>query len=150
MSVSSAAIDASGAFGDKYGKRGTAPQPSIPFRIDNAPPGVVSFAAILDDPDAVAVAGKVWDHWLIANLARPEVLAGESATATDFIQGKNSGGTNGYAGMAPPDRPHTYVLTVYALDARLDLETGFPRTALEAAMQGHVLAQARLTGTYAN
>ena len=150
MSVSSAAIDASGAFLDKYGKRGTAPQPSIPFRIDDAPQAAVSFAVILDDPDAVAVAGKVWDHWLIANLARTEVLAGESSSATDFVQGKNGGGTTGYAGMAPPDRPHTYVLTVYALDTRLDLEAGFSRGALEAAMQGHVLTQVSVKGTYAN
>ncbi len=58
----------------------------------------------------------------------------------------------GYDGPCPPWNDsllHHYVFTVYALDAAdLDLPTGFGGADLRAAIAGHVLADASITGTY--
>ena len=55
-----------------------------------------------------------------------------------------------YTGMAPPDKPHTYTIHVFALDTALPLEPGFYMNELYHAMDGHVLAYAKLEGVYDN
>lgn len=163
MQVSSAGIE-DGAFADKYGKRGTQFSPngmptfSIPFQIENAPKGTQSFAVVLEDKDAITASGFVWIHWLIANLERTRVDENESLTATDFVQGANSWASvlgkfeldeaSYYGGMAPPNCLHRYELIVYALDCKLPLTNGFRFNDLHFAMQGHILAQASVMGTY--
>jgi Raf kinase inhibitor-like YbhB/YbcL family protein len=70
-----------------------------------------------------------------------------------FAGDKDMGGDYyGYDGPCPPwndEMPHRYVFTVYALDvARLALQGRFGGTEVRAAVQGHVLAQASITGRY--
>ena len=66
--------------------------------------------------------------------------------------GDMAGDYYGYDGPCPPwndELPHRYVFTVYALDvARLDLPARFGGADVRAAIQGHVLAQASITGRY--
>ena len=167
MNVISSGI-INGRIGAQYGKRGTQfnendiPTYSLPFKVQNAPEGTVSFAIVLEDKDAYPVTGGfVWIHWLAANITRFEIKDNESQTATDFIQGRNSwtsiqGGEQSaerssyYGGMTPPDQPHTYELHVYALDKMLDLKTGFLLNELFHAMEGHILEQYTLKGIYEN
>lgn len=52
--------------------------------------------------------------------------------------------------MAPPDKAHTYETHVYALDTTVDLENGFFMNELYHAMDGHILAEYTLKGTYPN
>lgn len=63
-----------------------------------------------------------------------------------------SGNYFGYDGPFPPFNDsivHHYVFTVYALDVpRVAVDGNFTAAQVLAALQGHVLAQARLTGTY--
>ena len=58
----------------------------------------------------------------------------------------------GYDGPCPPwndEIPHRYVFTVYALDvARLPLQGAFGGNDVRRAIEGHVLAQASITGRY--
>jgi len=58
----------------------------------------------------------------------------------------------GYDGPCPPwndEIPHRYVFTVYALDVeRLAVDGAFTRADALAAMKGHVLASAAITGRY--
>ncbi|MDG2953537.1 YbhB/YbcL family Raf kinase inhibitor-like protein [Bisgaard Taxon 10/6] len=163
MKVTSSAI-VKGAFEDKYGKHGNQftpngmPSYSVPFEITDAPEGTKSFVVVIEDKDAITASGFVWIHWLIANLHRTSVSENESQTATDFIQGANSwasklGGfsieeASAYGGMAPPNCLHRYEIIVYALDTDLDLTQGFRFNDLHFAMQGHILAQAVVMGTY--
>lgn len=167
MNITSTALT-NGFFADEYGKRGTEfnengmPTYSIPFAIADAPAGTVSYAVVLEDKDAYPVSGGfVWIHWLAANILKTEVSAGESQTATDFVQGANSwtsmqGGNQSaelssfYGGMCPPDAPHLYELQVYALDTTLDLEKGFLLNTLYHAMDGHILAHETLKGYYSH
>ncbi|MDD7569914.1 MAG: YbhB/YbcL family Raf kinase inhibitor-like protein [[Actinobacillus] rossii] len=163
MKVTSSAI-VNGAFEDKYGKRGKQftpsgmPSYSIPFEITDAPAGTQSFAVVLEDKDAITASGFVWIHWLIANLDRTTVGENESQNAVDFVQGANTWASklgnlsiaeaSAYGGMAPPNCLHRYELIVYALDTKLDLAQGFRFNDLHFAMQGHILDQAVIIGTY--
>ena len=63
------------------------------------------------------------------------------------IQGRNDNGTLGYFGPCPPGPSHHYVVTVYALDQALDLESGYAYDDFLKASIGHPLATATLTGT---
>ncbi len=160
--TSSAVVD--GWIQDKYGCKGETfvngmPGLSMPFEIIDEPEGTKSFAVVFDDYDAIPVCGFDWVHWTIADLKRTSVEEGESHNCPDFTEGCNSwhsvAGENsieqatGYGGPAPPDREHRYTLKVYALDTVLGLKRGFRLNELYFAMQGHVLAHAKLIGLYA-
>lgn len=150
-----------GKYGDQFNENGV-PTYSLPFKIENAPEKTVSYAIILEDKDAYPVSGGfAWIHWAAANITRTEILENESQTATDFVQGVNSwtsmqGGQQSkelsgfYGGMAPPDAPHLYELHVFALDQELDLEAGFLMNDMYKKMDGHILSQYTLKGTYHN
>ena len=152
-----------GAFLDKYGAKGTVfvngmPGLSVPFEIEDAPEGTVSFAAVMDDYDAVPVCGFDWVHWTLCDLKKPSVAEGESHNDPDFTEGCNSWHSvaddltveqaTGYGGMAPPDKPHRYTLKVFALDCELGLSDGFRLNELYFGMKGHILAHAEIMGLY--
>lgn len=164
MKVITSAIK-NGYFDDKYGKRGEQkfmgyPSLSIPFEILDAPKEAKTFAVVLDDKDAVEVCGFTWIHWLIANLKTTSLEENASKTRSDLLEGVTSehsavsslsiADATGYAGMAPPDKPHRYDLCVYALDCELELEKGFTYNKLWYAMQGHIIDTATVTGIYEN
>ena len=125
-----------------------------PLKIECAYTRRKRLALIMDDPDAMEPAGKVWVHWVVwdispgalkqfqyENSQTPEIAC-STRGMTDF-------GEVGYGGPAPPDKRHTYVFKLYALDSILDLPEGSPKAALESAMEGHIIEQTQLTGTYA-
>lgn len=164
MQIHSTAIE-QGVFADRFGKRGNdfspngMPTRSIPFEITNAPAGTQSFAVVLDDKDAITASGFVWVHWLIADLTVTTLPENDSVSPSQsYTQGANSWASklgnlsleeaSAYGGMAPPNCLHRYDLTVYALDCKLNLPNGFRFNDLHYAMQGHILAQASVTGTY--
>lgn len=120
------------------------------LRWSNAPPGTKTFALIADDPDAPRA---TWVHWVVYNIPGttheiPEG-AGKTATTSIGVQGRNDFGPAGYGGPCPPPgKPHRYFFKLYALDTKLDLKPGATKKDLESAMQGHMLANADLMGTY--
>jgi Raf kinase inhibitor-like YbhB/YbcL family protein len=59
--------------------------------------------------------------------------------------GKNDWGKTGYGGPMPPVGRHRYFFMFYALDAALGAPT---RAELLKAVEGHVLEQAEVVGTY--
>jgi Raf kinase inhibitor-like YbhB/YbcL family protein len=73
---------------------------------------------------------------------------------TDWFAGDKDMGGNyfGYDGPCPPwndELPHHYVFTLYALDVpRLAVSGVFGGPEALAAMKGHILAQAAVTGRY--
>ena len=100
----------------------------------------------MDDPDAMGAVGKVWVHWVVWNIT-PDVW--EYGNARDAVEGMTDFGEEGYGGPAPPDKRHTYVFKLYALDIELDLPSESTKADVEKAMEGYILDQATLTGTYA-
>jgi Raf kinase inhibitor-like YbhB/YbcL family protein len=116
---------------------------------------VQSFALVVEDPDAPTPDPYV--HWLLYNIPAsvrqlPEGLEKEPGLATfhNAMQGKNSSLKTGWTGMAPPkgDTPHRYFFQLFALDTRLNLDSGIGRAELFDAMSGHVIARGRTIGTY--
>ena len=112
--------------------------------------GTKSFALISDDPDAP---GKTWVHWVLYNLpdnvrTLPEAMAPDAQLPDGARQGRTDFGRTGYGGPCPPSGTHRYFFKLYALDRVLDLPPGATKGTLEAAMQGHILAQTQLMGTY--
>ena len=105
----------------------------------------------MDDPDAP---GGTWVHWIIFNLpptpnGLPEGLPKTPQLSNGATQGSNSWGKTGYGGPCPPDgEEHSYRIFVYSLDAVLDLQPGATVEELQAALQGHVLAQGKLASKY--
>jgi Raf kinase inhibitor-like YbhB/YbcL family protein len=122
---------------------------SPPLAWSGAPDGTLSFALIVDDPDAP---GGDWVHWIVYNLpadlsALPEGITTPPGSAA---QGKNGWGAAQYDGPQPPSGTHRYVFKLYALDTVLDLGPGATKAALLDAMEGHVLARGQLIGKYHN
>ena len=118
--------------------------------INGIPEGTKSLALIMDDPDAMGAVGKVWVHWVVWNIDPTKPFITGNPQESGFVEGMTDFGEVGYGGPAPPDKRHTYVFKLYALDIWLrDLPGGSPKAALESAMKGHIIEQTQLTGTYA-
>jgi Raf kinase inhibitor-like YbhB/YbcL family protein len=114
----------------------------------NAPPaGTVELALVVEDPDAPG--GAPFCHWLVWGLApqQGKLLEGEAPPRV----GKNAFGNSEWLLPDPPrDGPaHHYVFQLFALDSELALLPGANRAELFAAMEGHVIGIALLTGTFA-
>jgi len=124
---------------------------SPPLMWSEPPQGTQSLALIVDDPDAP---GGVFTHWVLFNILPdsrqlPEAIPTQAQLSSGALQGKNDFGRIGYGGPCPPPgRPHRYRFTLYALDRVLDLKAGVSKKQVVGAMQGHILAQGQLTGTY--
>ena len=124
---------------------------SPPLAWSDAPAGAVSFALISDDPDAPA---GTWVHWVLFNIpgdarSLTEAVPADDTLADGSLHGQNSWGTLGYGGPCPPSGTHRYFFKLYALDQLLELPANATKEELLAAMEGHVLGEAELMGTYA-
>ena len=123
----------------QYGYKYQNEQPSISWH--NIPENYKCSAWIMDDPDAMEAVGKVWVHDLGYGNQGPPLQ--------EAVLGKNDFGEIGWGGPAPPDKRHTYIFKAYILDVELDLKEGYSKQELEDAMKGHIIAEAKLTGTFA-
>ena len=121
----------------KFGYKHENEQPNVEF--NSIPDETKTLAIIMDDPDAMKAVGKVWVHWLTYH---------NVTDSNSKIEGKTDFGEIGYGGPAPPDGRHTYIFKGYALDTSLNLTEGYSKQELEDAMKGHILAEAKLTGTF--
>ena len=114
------------------------------------PKSAKTLVIIADDPDAPAGA---WVHWVLYNLPADNIGMVENLPATDELraggfQGKNDFGKIGYGGPCPPSGTHRYFFKIYALDSELPLKAGATKAEVEKAMEGHVVTQGQLMGTY--
>ncbi len=115
----------------------------------DVPADAKSLALVMDDPDAMGAVGKVWVHWVLWNIDPSTGQISENSIPTDSIQGKTDFGETAYGGPAPPDKEHTYLFKLYALDEKLSLGDGSTKSQLEDAMKNHVIAESKLEGRYA-
>lgn len=150
MELRSTAYRPGGTIPSRYACDGENLSPT--FTWSNAPSRTRSLALILHDPDAPRAGG--FTHWVVYGIHPATRQIEESASRpesyTDFgVQGKNDAGSLGYTGPCPPSGTHRYTARIYALDIDLELQPGATRQELESAIEGHILDQAALTGTYA-
>jgi len=121
-----------------------------------APAGTQSFAVSVYDPDAPT--GSGWWHWYVVNLPASttslprdagksdgsKLPAGAQQINTDF-------GAPGYGGPCPPagDKPHRYIVTVYALKVpKLDLPANATAALAGFFANANAIGKARLTFKY--
>ena len=118
---------------------------SPPLTFADVPEGAQSLVLIHDDPDAPA---GTWAHWLFWNIPPDTREILENSVPDGAVEGVQSWGRTGYGGPCPPSGTHRYFFKLYALDTQFNLPPSTDIKALEAAMEGHVLAQAELVGLY--
>ncbi len=148
MKIESPAFSSAQPIPQKFSCEGPDVSPALSW--SDAPQNAKSFALIADDPDAPV---GTWVHWVIFNLPAQTKALPEGVPKTDSaagaVQGRNDFGKIGYGGPCPPPgKPHRYFFKLYALDSTLDLKAGAKKPEVEKAMQGHILAQSELMGTY--
>lgn len=120
---------------------------------NDPPAGTQSFALIMEDPDAPM---GTWVHWVLSNipvdrrgLEEDLPVTGKNVANTNGIfVGKNSSGTIGYDGPCPPSGTHRYYFRLYALDIQIGLLPGAAKQDVLREMDGHILAQSELMGTF--
>lgn len=148
LDVTSSAFEEGGAIPARYTCDGLDISP--PLSWSPVPNGTRSLALIAEDPDAPRGA---FAHWVIYNLPPdtrrlPEDVPNRQTLPGGALQGMNGSGSIGYTGPCPPGGTHRYFFEVYALDTELDLGAGATKEDVVRAMEGHVLAEGRLLGTY--
>lgn len=140
LQISSSVFENEGDIPAKYTCDGAGVNP--PLKITNIPEGTKTLALISEDPDAPK---GTYDHWLVWNIP-PEGIVEENRMPG--ISGTNSSGKTGYHPPCPPDKRHRYFFYVYALDSSLEILAGSDKKTLKKAMEGHILAEGSLMGTY--
>ena len=115
------------------------------------PPATKSLTLICDDPDAPM---GTWVHWVIYNMPPATAGLAEGVSKSSELPDGSKQGVNdykriGYGGPCPPPgKPHRYFFKLYALDTKPDLKAGLTKKDLLRAMEGHVLAEGQMMGTY--
>lgn len=127
---------------------------SPPLEWSDPPEGTKTFALIVDDPDAPDPAKPqvVWVHWVLVNIPAAAIGLVENASRGNLppgtVTGLNDWDKAEWGGPCPPIGRHRYFFKLYALDTTLDGLASPKKKDVETAMQGHILAQAELMGTY--
>lgn len=121
---------------------------SPPLSWDGVPDRAVELVLLVDDPDAPIDGSFV--HWVLSGLDPSRSSLAEAETPAEGRPGVNGFGHPGYLGPAPPpgDGPHRYVFRLLAIDQAINSHALPSYHDIEAATTGHVLAEARLVGTY--
>lgn len=127
---------------------------SPPLSWKDLPAGTRSLALIVDDPDAPdpKAPKMVYVHWVLYNIPPDAAGLAEAVLAADLprgtLEGVNDWGRTGYGGPCPPIGRHRYFHKLYALDT-VFRDLGKPtKNQLLGVMEGRILAQAELVGTY--
>ncbi len=146
FTLESEAFDNGGVIPRKYGYKNGNQSP--PLKISGVPENTLSLALIMDDPDAMDAVGKVWVHWVLWNIDPINMEFKENSIPSDCLEGETDFGEIGYGGPAPPDKEHTYIFKLYALDQKLDADKDSTKKQIEEAMKNHIIAETRLEGRY--
>ena len=123
---------------------------SPPLEWSGVPKPAKTLSVVCDDPDAP---GGTWVHWVLYNLPAENIGLVENLPAAENLkvggfQGKNDFEKIGYGGPCPPSGTHRYFFRVYALDSDVPLKAGATKADLIKAMEGHIVLQGQLMGTY--
>ena len=152
--LTSSAFHPQGEIPGRYTCEAEGREVSPPLHWTGVPPAARSLALIADDPDAPdpKAPKTTWVHWVLYNLPPTATGLAEAVAAQDLPPGTHEGLNDwkktGYGGPCPPIGRHRYFFKLYALDIVLpDLERP-TKAQLEKAIEGHVVAQAELVGTY--
>ncbi len=152
LTITSSVFAEGGDIPSKYTCQGEDMSPALSWF--SVPDGARSLALIVDDPDAPdpAAPKMTYVHWVLYNIPTGASGLSEAVEPGSLpegaLEGLNDWGRTGYGAPCPPIGRHRYFHKLYALDTVL-ADLGNPTKAdLLKAMEGHVLEEAVLMGTY--
>ncbi len=150
MNLTSSAFSPGGAIPKQFTCEG--PDISPEFSWTDIPKETKCFVLIVHDPDAPKANG--FTHWVVYNIPPTVNRIQENAPKNPSVpglglQGRNDSGKVGYMGPCPPSGSHRYFARLYALRTELDLKPGATYREVISAMEGKIIGQAELMGTYA-
>jgi len=126
---------------------------SPPLNWTNAPSATKSFAVTVYDPDAPT--GSGWWHWTLVNIPASVTELKEGASSKGLpkgaIEGRTDFGKPGFGGACPPqgDKPHRYIITVYALKTdKIDVNSEASGALVGFNIGFATLAKASITATF--
>jgi hypothetical protein len=150
LQITSPAFSDGGEIPRKYTCEGDDLSPPLAFA--GVPAGTKSLVLIVDDPDAPdpKAPKMTYVHWVLFDLPpdTSEIAEGMAALPSGTKSGLNDWKRPDYGGPCPPIGRHRYFFKLFALDARLEGLSAATKADVLAAMQGHVLAEAQMVGTY--
>jgi Raf kinase inhibitor-like YbhB/YbcL family protein len=154
LQVTSPAFAAGQPIPQKFTCQGQDISPELKWT--NTPANTKSFALIADDPDAPdpRAPKMTWVHWVLYDLPATTTMLAENVAKTPTLpDGAKQGITDfkrvGYGGPCPPSGgAHRYFFKLYALDTMPGLQPGVTKKELLKAMEGHILVEGQLMGTY--
>lgn len=150
--LESQAFSDGGPIPTEYTCEGRDISPPLSWRA--VPEGTRSLVLIIDDPDAPdpKAPRMTWVHWLLYNIPPDSQGLPLGIRQADLPAGTGEGLNDwkrtGYGGPCPPIGRHRYFHKLYALDVQLEVMNRMTKADIESAMQGHILEQATLIGTY--
>lgn len=152
LEISSPAFNDGDNIPKKYGcKYNGGSNISIPLEFSNIPDDAKSLALIIDDPDAMSVAGKIWVHWILVDIPT------ETKQLTEIKDGKlgigqtgrNSNGKKNYGGPCPPNGVHVYNIKVYALNIGIKKSLGaMTQKKFEKKYKKQIISSSMISGKY--
>jgi len=147
MKLTSPAFEHAGKIPMKYTCEGKNINPEL--HISEVHSKALSLVLLMDDPDVPKSLRPdgMYDHWVIYNIPQETKVIAENCQPPG-VRGKTTSDTLSYVGPCPPDREHRYFFKLYALDTLLDLHEGATKKEVEEAMEGHVIEECELMGTY--
>lgn len=150
LKISSSVFEDGGEIPARFTCQGTDVSPPLAF--SGVPADAQSLVLIVDDPDAPdpAAPKMTYVHWVIYDLP-PDTSGfpeGMKALPAGAKGGINDFKRTRYGGPCPPIGRHRYFFKLYALDTKLDGLDNPTKDDVLAAMQGHVIAEAQIIGTY--
>jgi len=150
LTLKSPSFQHNGEIPQKHTCEGEDTSPALQW--SGVPEAAKSLALIVDDPDAPdpAAPKMVWVHWVLFNIPTSATGLAEAIRALPegAADGLNDWKRTGYGGPCPPIGRHRYFHKLYALDSVLQGLSQPTKKDLEQAMEGHILAQTELIGTY--
>ena len=131
---------------DRYACKGVNVSPPLEWE---AVSGTMKYAVIVEDPDAPS---GTWTHWVIFNLpsetnSLSEWIMEREELENGAKQGFNDFGTIGYRGPCPHGT-HRYYFRIYSLNKEIQLPARITKDELLKAMDGHIIDEGSIMGTY--
>lgn len=145
MRITSPAFEDGEHIPEKYGY--TTENVNPPLEIEDVPEDAESLVLVMDDPDAMEPAGKIWEHWTVWNIL-PTTTIPEDWNPEEAVEGTTDFRDTGYGGPNPPDGTHTYRFQLYAIDTALDLDKEDGKEEVTEAIEDHILDEALLEGKF--
>lgn len=150
MQIKSDAFAHQGEIPARYTCKGQDLSPPLTFVA--VPKDTKSLVLIVDDPDAPdpKAPKMTWVHWVLYNL--PPTAAGLEEAVKQLPQGTREGLNDwkktGWGGPCPPIGRHRYFFKLYALKEMLPDLKSPTKAVLLKAMEGKIITQSELVGTY--